>query len=74
MDPLRAALAAWLDPQVGGSIVLIVMVVLTAVNTLGVSTTSFLAIVGAASLALEDSLPYPPMRVERHAPKPAAVE
>jgi len=41
-------------------IVLVVMVVLTAVNTLGVPTTNFLAIVGAAGLAvglaLKDSL------------------
>ena len=41
-------------------IVLVVMVVLTAVNALGVPTTNFLAIVGAAglaiSLALKDSL------------------
>jgi small conductance mechanosensitive channel len=112
MEQLRAALAAWLDPQVVGGvvldwggrilaalaifvigrivamalsrwfgravqrvgmdqtlsrffssliyIVLIVMVVLTAVNTLGVPTTNFLAIVGAAGLAiglaLKDSL------------------
>jgi small conductance mechanosensitive channel len=112
MEQLRAALAAWLDPEVVGGIaldwggrllaalaifvigrivatvlsrwfgramqrvgmdqtlsrfftslayiVLIVMVVLTAVNTLGVPTTNFLAIVGAAGLAvglaLKDSL------------------
>jgi small conductance mechanosensitive channel len=112
MEQLRAALAAWLDPEVVGGfvlhwggrilaalaifvigrivaialsrwgsramqrvgmdqtlsrffasliyIVLIVMVVLTAVNTLGVATTNFLAIVGAAGLAvglaLKDSL------------------
>jgi small conductance mechanosensitive channel len=112
MEQLRAALAAWFDPQVVGGIVLdwggrilaalaifvigrlvaialsrwggramqrvgmdqtlarffssliyivlIVMVVLTSVNTLGVPTTNFLAIVGAAGLAiglaLKDSL------------------
>lgn len=43
-----------------GYIVLVVMVVLTAVNALGVPTTNFLAIVGAAGLAiglaLKDSL------------------
>src|SRR5262245_53240420 len=112
MEQLRAALAAWFDPQVVGGIVLdwggrllaalaifvigrivaimlsrwlgramqrvgmdqtlsrffgslsyivlVVMVVLTAVNALGVPTTNFLAIVGAAGLAiglaLKDSL------------------